>query len=47
MGMIMVVMMGVIKAESKPSIRVTPPWVIIEVRIWIVIVILPKINLFA
>jgi len=39
------VVMMIAKTEAKPSVRVTPPWVIIEVRIWIII--LPKIDLFA
>jgi hypothetical protein len=42
-------MMVVIIAESPPPIRITPPWVIIVVRVivnWIII-FLPKVDLFA
>jgi hypothetical protein len=45
-------MVVVIKSESPPPIRITPPWVIIPPRVIIVgigtiIVFLPKIDLLA
>jgi hypothetical protein len=37
----------VVKSKTSPPIRITPPWIIIKIGIGLMMILWPKVDLFA